>query len=115
MSTISNSSPTTAMPKLPYEGSDPKKIQETAEKFTSVFYTQFVGEMMKEQDHIGGFGEEMFESFLSESIAEQLTLSEAGQEMVEAISQQLLQLQNGGKVSLTPQDKSSSSPQGDLA
>lgn len=111
MSTISTTLP--KLPQLPYEGSDPKKIRETAEKFTSVFYTQFVGEMMKEQEHIGGFGEEMFQSFLSESIAEQLTVSEAGQDMVETISQQLIQLQNGGKVPLSPQNKSSSAFQGD--
>ncbi|MGI4851602.1 MAG: hypothetical protein ACRYGR_06640 [Janthinobacterium lividum] len=109
MSTITSTS--LAKPSLPYEGSDPKKIQETAEKFTSVFYAQFVGEMMKEQESIGGFGEEMFQSFLSESIAEQLTLSDSGQDMVSTISQQLIQLQNGGKISLAPENISST--QGD--
>ena len=111
MTTVLTSS--LATPSLPYQGGDPKKIQETAEKFTSVFYAQFVGEMMKEQESMGGFGEEMFQSFLAESIAEQLTLSEAGQEMVETISQQLIQLQNGGKVPISAQNNLSSNDQGD--
>ena len=69
------------------------KVTETAEKFTALFFSQFVGEMMKGQEYAGGFGEEIFQGILAEHIGTALAKSESGNSMVDLISQQLIQLQ----------------------
>lgn len=85
---------TKALPLRPHSNSE-EAVYAAAQKYSSVFFTQFVQEMMEGLESVGGFGEEMYRTLLADAIGETLATSPSGQELTQILATQMNTLQDG--------------------
>ncbi|ARN84525.1 hypothetical protein [Candidatus Nucleicultrix amoebiphila] len=74
-------------------GGNSAQAKQTAEKLAGVFFSQVVNECLKEDEPLGGFGEQMVRSFFNEILGEKLAESGAARDLTGAIERQILHLQ----------------------
>lgn len=77
-------------------------LDQTAKKYTAVFFTQFTQEMMEGLEAVGGFGEELFRTFLADALGDSLADSPAGESITQRIADQMKILQEDRKVAPPP-------------
>ncbi len=85
---------TKTLPPRPQSNSE-EVIYETARKYSAIFFTQFVQEMMEGLESVGGFGEEMYRTLLADAIGDTLATSSSGQELTQTLTTQMKILQEG--------------------
>lgn len=72
-----------------------EKIHATAQKLTTHYFAQLLQELSKDQEAIGGFGEELMRPELNRALAEAIVQSPAGDEITSTIEHRMIMIQEG--------------------
>lgn len=70
-----------------------EKIHATAQKLTTHYFAQLLQELSKDQEAMGGFGEELMRPELNRALAEAVVQSPAGDEITNTIERRMIMIQ----------------------
>lgn len=70
-----------------------EKIHATAQKLTSHYFAQLLQELSKDQETMGGFGEELMRPELNRALAEAVVHSPAGDQITDTIERRMIIIQ----------------------